>query len=33
MVEFNNKSRPKTQKGKHKKRDTCDSLSSLFEGW
>ena len=33
MVELNNKSRPKTQKGKQKKRDACDSLSSLFEGW
>ena len=33
MVEFNNKSRPKTQKGKQKKRYTCDRLSALFEGW
>ena len=29
MIEFNNKSRPKTKKGKYKKRDTFDRASAL----
>ena len=29
MIEFNNKSRPKTKKGKYKKRDTFDTASAL----
>ena len=32
MIEFNNKSRPKTKKGKYKKRDTFDRASALWEG-
>ena len=32
MIEFNNKSRPKTKKGKYKKRDTFDRASTLCEG-
>ena len=31
MIEFNNKSRPKTKKGKYKKRDTFDRASALCE--
>ena len=33
MVEFNNKSRPKTIESKDKKLDTCESAYALYEGW
>ena len=32
MKKFNNKSRPKTEEGKYKKRNTFDSESALYEG-
>ena len=32
MIEFNNKSRPKTKEGKDKKRDTFVSVSAPYEG-
>ena len=32
MKKFNNKSRPKTEEGKYKKRHTFDSESALYEG-
>ena len=32
MVEYNNKSRPKNEEGKVKKRDTFDSLNALYKG-
>ena len=31
IVEFNDKSRPKTKDGKNKKRDTCKCLNALYE--
>ena len=31
MVNFNNKSRPKTKEGKHKKQNTFDSANTLDE--
>ena len=31
-VEFNDKSRSKFKKGKNKKRDTYESVNTLFEG-
>ena len=31
MKKFNNKSRPKTEEGKYKKRNTFDSESALYE--
>ena len=33
IIEFNNKSRPKTKEVKDKKRDTFDSVGALYEGW
>ena len=32
MVKFNNKSRPRSKEGKDKKRNTFDSVNSLYEG-
>ena len=32
MKKFNNKSRPKTEEGKYKKRHTFDSESAPYEG-
>ena len=32
MVEFNNKSRPKTEEGKHKKIDAYACAYALYEG-
>ena len=30
MVEFNNKSRPKSKEGKSKRRDTFDSVNAFY---
>ena len=32
IMEFNNKSKPKTKEGKDKKRNTFDSVNALYEG-
>ena len=32
MVKFNNKSKPRTKKGKAKKENALDSVNALYEG-